>query len=146
MEIQVQENDTVRSAYSFAGPFRYTYIMAIVLFIASLTTYDIFWIIPFTVPLYVFGFICLRPMRIASFSDESLKATWPRKEVRRYEEIRRIINISPYDYCVHFIIIVYKKGILFEKVNMAWIPVDQGIIEHLKAHGVKIWNLWFWQE
>jgi hypothetical protein len=29
---------------------------------------------------------------------------------------------------------------------MAWIPTDQGIIEHLTARGVKFWNFWFWQE
>ena len=66
--------------------------------------------------------------------------------VRDYDEIRRIINLSPYEESLFFIIIVYKKGILFEKINMAWIPTDQGIIEHLKARGVKFWNFWFWQE
>lgn len=146
MTIVVKENDTIRSAYSHAKVMRYLYIIPIVLFFAGLATRDIFWVVPFILPLIVFGFAFLRPLRISTFSDDSFTSSWPYEEERNYDDIRRIINLSPYEETLFFIIIVYKKGILFEKINMAWIPTDQGILEHLKARGVKIWNFWFWQE
>ncbi len=146
MEIIVKDNDAIRSQYSSAKFIRYLYIIPVILFFAALLTYDAIWIILFSIPLYIFGFLFLRPLRIASFSDDAFTAAWPREEVRSYNEIRRVISMSPYCNILSSIVIVYTKGLLFEKINIAWIPVDQCIIEHLKAHGVKIWNLWFWQE
>jgi len=146
MEIVVKENYVIRSAYSHAKLMRYLYIIPIMLFFAGIATHDIRWIVPFTLPLFIFGYLSFRPLRISSFSDDTFTSSWPREHSRNYDEIRRIINLSPYEESLFFIIIVYKKGILFEKINMAWIPTDQGIIEHLKARGVKFWNFWFWQE
>lgn len=146
MEIIVKENDAIRSQYFWARFRRYLYAIPIILFFAALSTRDVLWIIPFLLPLFLFGYAFLRPLRISSFSDDTFTSSWPREHSRNYDEIRRIINLSPYEESLFFIIIVYKKGILFEKINMAWIPTDQGIIEHLKARGVKFWNFWFWQE
>jgi len=146
MEVTVKENDAIRSQYFWAKFRLYMYIIPLILFFAGLATRDIYWIIPFTLPLFLFGYAFLRPLRISSFSDDTFTSSWPREGVRRYDEIRRIINLSPYEESLFFIIIVYKKGILFEKINMAWIPTDQGIIEHLKEREVKFWNFWFWQE
>jgi len=146
MEIIVKENDTIQSAYSHAKILRYFYVIPIILFYCALSTHDIYWIIPFTVPLFLFGYAFLRPLRISSFSGDTFTSSWPQEITRSYDEIRRIINLSPYEETLFFIIIVYKKGILFEKINMAWIPTDQGIVEHLKSRGVKFWNFWFWQE
>lgn len=146
MEIVEKENYVIRSAYSHAKLMRYLYIIPIMLFFAGIATHDIRWIVPFTLPLFIFGYLSLRPLRISSFSDDTFTSSWPRENTRNYDEIRRIINLSPYEESLFFIIIVYKKGILFEKINMAWIPTDQGILEHLKSRGVKIRNLWFWQE
>ena len=125
---------------------RYMYAIIIFVAIGALATKSILPVVLSIVQLYVFGLAFLRPLRISSFSDDTFTSSWPHVGVRGYEEIRRIINLSPYEESLFFIIIVYKKGILFEKINMAWIPTDQGIIEHLKARGVKFWNFWFWQE
>lgn len=146
MEIVVKENDTIRSAYSHAKVMRYMYIINVLVAAGALSTKTLLAVVISSVQLYIFGLAFLRPLRISSFSDDTFTSSWPREGVRRYDEIRRIINLSPYEESLFFIIIVYKKGILFEKINMAWIPTDQGILEHLKTHGVKIWNLWFWQE
>ena len=146
MEIIVKENGAIRSQYSSAKTSRYLYIIPVLLFCAGLATHDIRWIFFFSLPLFIFGYLFLRPLRISLFSDDTFTSSWPHVGVRGYDEIRRIINVSPYCNSLYSIIIVYKKGILFQKINMAWIPTDQGIIEHLKARGVKFWNLWFWQE
>jgi len=146
MEIIVKENDAIRRQYSSAKTSRYLYLIAILLFFTGLATHDIRWIIPFTLPLFIFGYAFLRPLRIAKFSDDIFTSCWPHENVRGYAEISRIINLNPYGEILFFIIIVYKKGILFKKINIAWIPTDQGILEHLKARGVKVWNIWFGQE
>ena len=146
MEIIVEENYAIRSAYASAKVTRYFYIVPIVLFFAALSTCNIYWIVPFALSLFIFGYVFLCFLRIASFSDDTFTSSWPHERVRAYEEIRRIINLSPYEEILFCIIIVYKKGILFKKINIAWIPTDQGILEHLKARGVKVWNIWFGQE
>lgn len=146
MEIIVKENDAIRSQYFWAKFRRYMYVINVFVAIGALSTKTLLAVVISSVQLYVFGLAFLRPLRISSFSDDTFTSSWPREGVRRYDEIRRIINLSPYEESLFFIIIVYKKGILFQKINMAWIPTDQGIIEHLKARGVKFWNFWFWQE
>jgi hypothetical protein len=146
MEIIVKENDVIRSQYSSASWMRYLYAINIFVAIGALSTKTLLAVVISSVQLYVFGLAFLRPLRISSFSDDSFTSSWPQENTRGYDEIRRIINLSPYEESLFFLIIVYKKGILFEKINMAWIPTDQGILEHLKARGVKVWNLWFWQE
>lgn len=146
MNIDVKENDAIKSTYSFAGPFRFSYIIILFVAFGGFLTRELLPIIISVFELYAFGFICLRPLRISSFSDDTFTSSWPREEVRAYDEIRRIINLSPYCSMLYSVIIVYKKGILFKKINIVWIPTDQGIIEHLKARGVKFWNFWFWQE
>jgi len=146
MKIVVKENSVIRSAYSHAKLMRYLYAINICVAIGALSTKTFLAVVISSVQLYIFGLAFLRPLRISSFSDDTFTSSWPREGVRGYDEIRRIINLSPYEESLSFIIIVYKKGILFEKINMAWIPTDQGIIEHLKARGVKFWNFWFWQE
>ena len=125
---------------------RYLYAIMIFVAIGAFATKSLLPIVLSIVQLYVFGLAFLRPLRISSFSDDTFTSSWPHVGVRGYDEIRRIINLSPYEESLFFIIIVYKKGIMFEKINLAWIPTDQGIIEHLKARGVKFWNFWFWQE
>lgn len=146
MKIVVKENDTIRSAYSHAKVMRYLYAIAIFVAIGGFATRELWPIVISIAQLYVFGLAFLRPLRISSFSDDSFTSSWPQENTRGYDEIRRIINLSPYEESLFFIIIVYKKGILFDKINMAWIPTDQGIVEHLKSRGVKFWNFWFWQE
>jgi len=146
MKIVVKENATIRSAYSHAKLMRYLYVINICVAFGALSTKTLLAVVISSVQLYIFGLAFLRPLRISSFSDDTFTSSWPREEARNYDEIRHIINLSPYEESLFFIIIVYKKGILFEKINMAWIPTDQGIVEHLKARGVKFWNLWFWQE
>jgi len=146
MEIIVKENDAIRSQYFWARFRRYMYVINVLVAIGALSTKTFFAVVISSVQLYIFGLAFLRPLRISSFSDDTFTSSWPREHSRNYDEIRRIINLSPYEESLFFIIIVYKKGILFEKINLAWIPTDQGIIEHLKARGVKFWNFWFWQE
>jgi|GEM_PF-1317298 len=146
MKIIVKENYIIRNAYASAKLMRYLYIIPIALFLAVLSTCDIYWIVPFALQLILFGYVFLCPLRIASFSDDTFTSSWPHENVRGYDEIRRIINLRPYIWILAFIVIVYKKGILFKKINIAWIPTDQGILEHLKARGVKVWNIWFGQE
>jgi len=146
MEIIVKENDAIRSQYTGSKWMRYLYAINIFVAIGALSTKTLLAVVISSIQLYIFGLIFLRPLRIAKFSDDTFTSSWPRENVRGYDEIRRIINVSPYCSSLYSVIIVYKKGILFEKINMAWIPTDQGIIEHLKARGVKFWNFWFWQE
>lgn len=146
MDIVVKENHPIRNAYSHASLMRYMYVINIFVAVGALATKTLLAFVITPIQLYLFGLIFLRPLRISSFSDDTFTSSWPREGERSYDEIRRIINMCPYEESLFFIIIVYKKGFLFEKINMAWIPTDQGILEHLKSRGVKIWNLWFWQE
>ena len=97
MEVTVKENDAIRSQYFWAKFRLYMYIIPLILFFAGLATRDIYWIIPFTLPLFLFGYAFLRPLRISSFSDDTFTSSWPREGVRRYDAIRRIINLSPYE-------------------------------------------------
>lgn len=146
MEIVVKENDMIRSQYSHARLLRYLYAIPTIVAFGALLTRELVPILLSCLGLYVFGIFFLRHIRIYSFSDEHLSATWPKDITVRYDSIRIIINISPYDYYTHWLFIKYKRGFLTCKFNLCWIPTDQGIIEHLKSKGVKVRNLWFWQE
>ena len=146
MEIIVVENDAIRVQYSWVRLFRYIYYFFVFLVVGHIFASGIWFALPGALFLYTTGVPFTRNIRISAFRDEQIVVTWPDECTIAYESIRRIINLSPYDYNVHYLLIIYRNGFLLEKYHMCWIPADQSIIEHLKAHNVKIWNLWFWQE
>ena len=146
MEILVKENDTIRGAYSFANFFRYLYVLPVIVAFGYLLTKELIPICIAPLILYIFGILCLRPMRITSFSDEHFTAIWPESKTVRYDSIRAVLNMNPYSDYTYWLFIKYETGFLITRFNFCWIPVDQGIIEHLKSRGVKIRNLWFWRE
>lgn len=146
MEIIPRENDEIRSAYSFAKFFKYLYIIPVFVAFGGLLTKELIPIVISAAGLYIFGILCLRPMRITSFSDAHLTATWPEAKTVRYDSIRAILNMNPYSDYKYWLFIKYKTGFLITRFNFCWIPTDQGIIEHLKSKDVTIRNLWFWQE
>jgi hypothetical protein len=146
MELHVQENDAIKSQYRWAKMLRVMYVVPIAVALGGLLTRELIPVLISFAELYVFGILFLRPIRIVTFSSEWFKAVWPNEKDVRYDTIQKIVNISPYSGDLHFMLLIYKQGLLLAKFNFCWVPVDQGIIEHLKAHGVKIRNLWFWQE
>jgi len=146
MEIVIRENDEIRSAYGFAKFFRRLYVIPVFVALGGLLTKEIIPIGISAAGLYLFGILCLRPMRITSFSDEHFTAIWPESKTVRYDSIRAVLNMNPYSDYTYWLFIKYETGFLITRFNFCWIPVDQGILEHLKSRGVKIRNLWFWQE
>lgn len=146
MDIVVRENHAVRECYSWAKMLRLFYVVSIIIALGGLLTRDPWFIIPFTAQLYVFGILFMRPIRFTSFSDDGCTAIWPKAKTVSYDQFSSMTVLNPYEEVVHFVFIVYKRGLLVAKFNLCWIPADQGILQHLKAHGVKVRNLWFWQE
>lgn len=105
------------------------------------------WLIPVgiihCIVTYIAGF---RVMRISSFTETAIDIRWPTRRQLAYDSVTQIINLSPYAYCYYALVMITKEGLILGRFNICYVPTDQGIIEHLKTHGVKVRNLWFWQE
>ena len=146
MKIIVKENDVMQRLYRCASLMRYIFIVAVVIAIASILSGNVVCLLLSAVMLYIFGVVFLRPIRIESLQDDYIAVKWPKVSAVKYDSVRIVVNLSPYDYDVHHLFVVYKTGVLIMKFNFCWVPINQGILEHLKSKGVKVRNLWFWQE
>jgi len=117
MELHVQENDAIKSQYRWAKMLRIMYVIPIAVALGGLLTRELIPVIISFAELYVFGVLFLRPIRIVTFSSEWFKAVWPNEKDVRYDTIQRIVNISPYSGNLHFMLLIYKQGILLAKFN-----------------------------
>lgn len=146
MDISVCENNRIRAAYSGIWAMKIIFFIGVLLTILFAYSVVPTAAIPCAIFSSIFWIVGFRTIRIIMFTDDFIQINSHRNMEIYYSSISIVINISPYDNDYHAIVIVTREGFVMGRLNLGYIPVNQGIIEHLKARGVKIRNFWFWQE
>jgi hypothetical protein len=122
--------------FCIAGPF------------IAIATYGIALLV--WLPALYFLFISHRKMiRVDYIDSDRIVAVFRsngRQLTLNFSKIVRVIDFTPFSEDAHCLFIAVQGPNVLDRVLNVTVPAGQGIIEHLKDHGVKVRNLWFWQE